>query len=389
MSVIERASIVKLITLSLTRQLRSPISDKELHYITQQVNDLSNDVIKKYQKNEIVSNLVKIFIQDKKERNPEPTFIDTHELLRREIGKMPETLNHNLAIETPDDLKNDPNNISTIFGTNKPLKLQSIFNPKELNSRAYLVLDRRYQSGMGNNVTTFSWNISILGNGISNPNVSGTNAPLKDVVAMRMYPFTFPNTQYAITDNNRVSILIDELNNQSYAATDAARRFHFMFNALQTKPLVPNAQYILEEIGYEVPVFEFYRPIEELTTLTLSFGNPFNVLSLDPDTLPASISASGIQTLLTFSQTPLLAIGDVIFITGFTTTNTAADAMQIEQINDVFGWAVVSIPTSTQVLVNVDLSGLTGVIINNPYKVYLDSKRFTIQLEFTFRRFTE
>ena len=115
MSVIERASIVKLITLSLTRQLRSPISDKELHYITQQVNDLSNDVIKKYQKNEIVSNLVKIFIQDKKERNPEPTFIDTHELLRREIGKMPETLNHNLAIETPDDLKNDPNNISTIF----------------------------------------------------------------------------------------------------------------------------------------------------------------------------------------------------------------------------------------------------------------------------------
>jgi hypothetical protein len=280
--------------------------------------------------------------------------------------------------------------------------IQRIFNPIALEKKAYVVLDRRYQSGQNaDNIHYFSWDISPGVSSIASVGTLSTSAPLKDIVKIKMFPFTFPNTPGAITDTNRITIGISEFSSQSYSATTGAiittgagghtslsatssRQFHFEFKVVPN-PNNPLGPYTVEDVGQSAAEFEFYKPIEQLTTITISFGNPFLLLALESDRGIASIMPNGIQTQLTFTIPPFLAIGDIIYISGFNTTNESADAATITLVNNPYGWAVVTIPTSTQVLLDLDLSDLVGIIIGD-VNCYFDSKRFAPRLEFTFIR---
>jgi hypothetical protein len=235
-------------------------------------------------------------------------------------------------------------------------------------------------------VNAFTWNVATDNITSYGENAIGTTSPLRDVIRVEIHPFYFPNTPYTITDNSQVSIGIEEFAVQSYRATAGNRRFHFMLNATAG---ATGAPYMLQDIGQSTAVFDFCKPIFEVNTITITFGNPFLLLSLQPDSGIGTISAAGTQTLITFTNEPFLALGDVIYITGFNTTAPADDIVQIEQINDQFGWAVTGLPTTTSIKIDVDLSTVVGAIVGNPFFIYFDSKRFFIRLELTYRQYIE
>ena len=394
----ERKNLIRSTTIAIVKQRRDVLTDVELKYITSQIGKLSLSFIKMYQSDNLAVQLAELFIKELAviRAKPEPKEIDMHEILKNEIGNNPETTNSNLpndmrAIDAFNSMNGNGNgneaNISTIFGTNLPLSIQRVFNPKALEYKAYVVLDRRYQSGeQMDNSQYFSWNVSPTVGITAGTGVLSTTAPVKDIVKIKMFPFTFPNTPNAITDTNRLTVAIQEFSSQAYSAENGNRSFHFEFK-LVPNATNPNAPFSAEDIGQSTAEFEFYKPIEDITTLTISFGNPFLLLTLEPDRGVSTITSVGVQAQLTFTTPPFLATGDIIYISGFTTTNAANDSYIIALMNSIYGWPVVTVSSSTQVLIDVDLSTLSGAIVGTQ-KCYFDSKRFAPRLEFTFRRST-
>ena len=206
---------------------------------------------------------------------------------------------------------------------------------------------------------------------------------------MKMYPFIFPITPNAYL-NNRLTVTIGEFVSQSYSTTThvtnstgatslTSRQFHFEF--------VLNANgntYLANDIGMSQAIFEFYRYIEEIRTITISFGNPFVPLVLQPDRGICTISALGIDTLLTFTTNTFLVTNDLIYILDFTTSDQSQDVAIISLINSQYGH-IVTVVSATEVTIDVDISDMVGVPSVNT-NCYFESKRFAPRLEFTFRR---
>ncbi len=230
--------------------------------------------------------------------------------------------------------------------------------------RAYFILDRRYH----NRSKSFSWDLKSLSiNSIEN------------VVGAKMHPFRFPYTETAITFPMRLSINIEEFGNQAYMSQ--VKNFQFIFEIKKegsgTEP------YQLIDTGGAYSEFWCSSPINSLDSITINFGNPFNKITLDPDQLYATISADGAQTLLTFTQPHMLLTNDIVYIEDFSTDNPE-DYTEEALLNSVYGWKLASV-TSTTAHIDVDLSSLAGSIINNPYLIYFDSKRFAIPIEIYYR----
>jgi hypothetical protein len=315
----------------------------------------------------------------------EPHSIDIHEMLKTEIGGISEASVDKFHIDKTLELPNPSRDISTIFGTTDPKKLLQIFNPLATISTAYIVLDRKKQIRTPYSTSSFSWNLSIQGTGYDPETTVVTTAPLKNISGIKMYPFKFPNTESTFTFSERLSVAIEELRTQSYVSSDNLKRFHFLFNVTRTGDVGSSEPYELSDVGQNITEFLFYKPIQEITTITLTFGNPFNRLQLDPDMLDATISSAGVQTLITFSQPHFLIVGNTISTTEFNTDQPVVDYVEIAQMNDSDGWVVVTPITSTSITIDVDISGLTGNINSNPTSIYLESKRFVIPMEFKFK----
>jgi len=372
------SNIINLIQKSLGRQLK----DLEIQYVKTNYEKFQR---KKYSI-DYFTTFIQLLIDDLKNPNTissaleEPYTIDMHEVLKREIGQEPETMAYNVPLKKNQNLSQV--NISRIFSTDNPLQLLRVFNPMALIARAYIILDRQYQLRINDNNKEFIWNLAVLGQGYNHVDTVVTVAPVKDIIGLKMSPFKFPNTQSAITFSNRISVSIKELDTQSYIANAFNKRFHFLFDVKQGT--LSTDPYELSDTGQSITEFWFYKPVQEITSLTLSFGNPFYPLTLDPDRGKATITASGIQAVLTFANPHFVAVNGKIVIVEFTTTDPLADTVEIELMNEVVGWDVVS-ATATTLTIDVDLSGLTGTIIS-PTLVLFESKRFLIPLEIMFLR---
>jgi hypothetical protein len=299
--------------------------------------------------------------------------IDIHEMLLQEIGKEPESRIADKKIESCDT-------VDSLLKT--PRVLQNVFNPRALYRKTYLVLDRRYQASDSNNQTTFKWNIANASKTYNRLNTAATTAPLKDVVSIKMLPFRFPNTTYALRGARRLSVEIVEFDNMAHIITAENRRFHFLFELAAITAGSP-LPLLAQDIGNNSAEFSFHEPVIDVNTLTLRFGNPGTVLSLDPDVLYGVITSVGATSVITFTQPHRTGAGDFVYISGFTTSDPVADADLISAINDTNGLEATVVATNS-ITVAVDLSTAAGIITVDPCYVYLGGKQFMAHLELTY-----
>jgi hypothetical protein len=365
----------KILTINVAKQIaqkrHKPISQEELIYLKQRIKCIDKNILINKKMHELLPALVEIYEKEliKLPKSTQYESIDIHDVLVKEIGKESE------SISGPKNIEKDATIDSLL---QKPKLLQRIFNPQVLRYKTYLILDRKYQSQDSNNTTEFRWYVTD----ISHPHTSNmavSSMPIRDVVSIKMYPFMFPSALYALNSTKRLSVEIDELKNQAYIIPAYKKRFHFVFS-MQSTSSDTYPQYNIDDLGNSDCVFDFHDPILELNSITLRFGNPFNNITLDPDRLLATISADGVQTLLTFNQPHHLNLYDTITIENFSTTDPNTDQVAIDQINNKNGWIVTAL-TATSATIDVDLSSIVGTIVNNPYLIYFESKRFVIRLE--------
>jgi hypothetical protein len=320
---------------------------------------------------ELITQLIPLLVSDLKDpKKISPVLVESHgvdvkELLKSEMKRERDPLDplgHRDDQEDPRVLERIPKvNLEAILGTRDPMRLRRALNPASCVAKAYVVLDRRYSARLTDDNSKFTWSLAPQGAGYDHSTTISTTALLRNIVGIEVMPFRLPRAENAIISSNRISLAVEELRTQSFIANEEHRRFHCLFKITQPTPV---AQYDIRT---------------ELSSLTLTFGNPFCPLTFDPDQLPATVAPNAIQTLLTFSQPHFMTVGDYVILSGVATDQGGVDSVEMDLLNDADGWAVSAL-TATTLTLDVDLSGLMGAIVNNPYTIYLESKRFVVPM---------
>lgn len=165
--------------------------------------------------------------------------------------------------------------VDNFFDIKNIRDLQLMFNPESLYEHHYVVLESKYRDtsdDIGSSVTKFKWKYSptaYLSNGTCN-----SVDVIKNIIGMRMYQ---PRIQYVASMNNnakRVSVLIEEFQAQSFIAENG-RHFHFLL-----RPQIDGGANIeLSTEDYNDGIFYFSKPIIEFSSLTLTFGNPLDLIT--------------------------------------------------------------------------------------------------------------
>lgn len=265
-------------------------------------------------------------------------------------------------------------NLTSFLGKSDEASIQRMLNPQASIRKNYIILDTRYKSASSNGQTTFSWN--FLNN--STNVVGGVNSigGVKSVTAIQCPSIRIPYKESVfISSYKRVTMLINELSGQSYIGQEGAR-FHFMFKAEidgNMIELTPVPSYNNEG------VFKFTKPITQLDTITISFGNPLQPIIFDADTLLMAVQYTNpVGFVATVPHT--LQTGDQVYVTAFTTNDPTADSAAIATINRSAGYNIVVTDDYSFQIDGIDFSALTAPIIPYNINIYFGSKRIFVPL---------
>ena len=261
--------------------------------------------------------------------------------------------------------------IDKVFGMNDPRELQLAFNPETQYQKHYIVLDSRYRLLTTNGTSVFRWQY------VDNANISSgavnTIGTIKNLVSMKLYQPVFPNKSLN-SMTQRLSILIDEFSAQSFIAS-ANRRYHFI---TRTNP-TSNGKYVeCQTEDFNDGVYKFHTPITQFNTLTITFGDPLDIISLPYDRANVTFTY-GVTTTVTCPIAHNLTSTDRVFFNDFTSDAPVTDKIYIDAINDKFGLAVtVTSPTTFTIPVSTNtITPKVGLTI----ECYFAAFRFIMAFE--------
>lgn len=269
-------------------------------------------------------------------------------------------------------------NIKGILGKNDEIGIQTLLNPQATYRKNYIILDSRYrntaQDVPGGGITTFSWN--FLSNSVANT-MGAVNSigRVEQLVSIKCPNIRLPyKDSILVNAYKRVSLLINEFSGQSYIGQEN-RRFHFLYSTeLDTNFIECKA------LPLETATFQFAKPITQIDTLTISFGNPLEQVTFDMDRALMSVTYGG-QAQFTSNFKHNLQTGDQVYVTGFTTNDPVADFAIIAQTNSTNGYNIYVIDDYTIQIGDLDYSTIVNPINPLTVNVYFGSKRIFIPLE--------
>jgi hypothetical protein len=296
--------------------------------------------------------------------------IDTHEILKQQIGISGETnLVRSLTGQGPvkkqkEKIKEKQAemsgtssvvDIAKIFGYSQGFQLQKLINPNALLRTNYVLLDTRYRVLDSDGTKFFSWN--HVNNVSRNQGSINTVGTIRDIVALRIFPFKAPYTKTLDTSYSKVTMLIREFQAQSFVGQEQ-RRFHFMFN-----PTVSGNSIFLEPGDDNDGYYRFGQPVTQFDTITVDFGSPLEEVIFDSDRAQgyASNYGVGIETEFTTNVPHNLLTGNTIYISDFSSLKNLATPVITNSINRNKGHPVIVISPSI-FKIQLDSYGMTSLV---------------------------
>ena len=200
-----------------------------------------------------------------------------------------------------------------IFGMSDLKQIRRTLLPKSLYDYNYVILDTSNVSPELSTKYSFGWRV-ISNGSYETGSVSCVNT-MRDIVGMRIFPVSMVLATPVVDSvnvnktyinnvanlNSNFTILIHEMQAQSYIGRDG-RKFHFSLFPALMNPSYPGGNstpsfsipgpsitpttpyYEMTTSGKNNGWFWFKKPITELNTITISIGNPFDLLSSDNNT---------------------------------------------------------------------------------------------------------
>ena len=273
-----------------------------------------------------------------------------------------------------------------------------VLNPTAMHRKNYLMLDSRYRiltSNDTNGIQQFSWNYILKSQieGQGSVNIIGN---VRDIIAIRVYPFRIPYVESADNKYSRISVFIEELAAQSFLAHED-RKFHFIL-----KSEIDSEFINLETDKYNDGFFHFEKPVTTLNTLTISFGSPLEKIIFENDRSWCGIdyfSLAPLTLITTYDSnfvpsTTLnhnLANGDRVYFELFDAGVINPLLVQQVKINDniVSGMNrtegfLITVVNPTQFSIEFDTSLIQNPTANIRFRVFFGSKRIFLPIELTY-----
>lgn len=176
----------------------------------------------------------------------------------------------------------EPTAITSFLNIETIDELKLLVNPESMYERYYVALDSDYRNTTQENplaITQFTWAYSPTQNtGVGFCNSIGN---VHNIVGMRIYQPRIPwSDMFIFYRSFRVSILIKEFSAQAFI-TETGSRFHFILRPvfdLYGGNILTASSVELSTEDYNDGIFSFDKPITDMPSVTLVFGNPINPL---------------------------------------------------------------------------------------------------------------
>lgn len=372
------------------RQMLNNVTDPSYNYRYDPTNHFYIGNLQNWSDQEIINRLSSRWIVLKQARDQQPPGLElenVHEILKANIGTTSEsgavyspTFIQPAPVIAPEaaDIPTPGVSVDKFMGNTNRYDLLTLINPQALYSYNYLYLDSRQRNlAASAGINSFVWNED------NNANTAQGNftylGVVRDIIEIRVYPFRIPYPSDGSADNGfrQITLSFEELNSQSFIARNN-RRFHIIFE------VSIDGEYInLQPYNSNNGEFKFDKPIVTLNKLTVSFGNPINLINFDPDRLFCTFTY-GVVTVVNFTEDHNLSTGDTVSFTDFNTLNPTADAQVIAEMNNPIGLLITKL-TNTTFSVDVDTSTITPIPGLSIICIF-DSKTFQIPVQLTFIR---
>jgi hypothetical protein len=283
----------------------------------------------------------------------------------------------------------EPNAIGNMLGLSTASEAVRILNPNSMLRRNYMILDSRYRITSENQfgpITRFTWSyiLNSQAQGEGSVNVVGN---VRDIVAMRVFPFRIPYVDNADNTYKRISVLVEDLQSQAFIAHEF-RKFHFFLESE-----IDGAFINLLTNKYNDGYFHFEKPITDLRDLNISFGSPLEPITFDNDRDKCSIDYFGIAPLTQITTfTPHnLANGDRVYFSEFDINPINPALAQQTIINDTIKNTInrkegflITVIDASNFSIPYDTSAISNPINGLEVSVYYGSKRLFIPIELTY-----
>ena len=289
--------------------------------------------------------------------------IDTHEMMKKQISK---------KIAYPDDNYKDTSNnievnVETLFGIKDVATLiKKINEPISSVNTAYFLLDTRYRVLENDGSTYFKW--CHMNNITTAQGTFNSIGDIRDIISIKLMQYRIPKVPSAITPYNRISLLIHEFSAQAFMAHENVQ-YHFIGC---TDDKHNNSDWIEVKINdFCHGEYKFNKPITTINTITISLGSPVSPIIFEPDRgvgiieftqLPPPAPPSPATTTITFPVGVNFKIGDIVYITNYTSINSEQYPCLIE-LNSPTGLPVITISAPNTITIAVDTSSLNKKLL--------------------------
>lgn len=343
--------------------------------------------------------------------------IDTHELMKRNIGRLKVTdqddeldtvynqevcrpntdSNVNRKILTRSD-NSDNTSIQDGEGfDNKSTVTLKNMNTAVLNSldviqnkfkllhtvndvySSYVLLDSRYrkiEGAIGNPITEYKWEYT--------PTIYTTHGTanvisrIQDILYIQVQQFGIPYVAAADNVYKRVSMLIQEFSALAVIAHEN-RRYHLMFHTE-----VDGNRIDLIPPPIDEGRFRFSTPINKVDQLTISFGSPLTPIRFESDRYNITvIPINAIETQILFPVNHNINNGEIVILSGFTTAAPVTDEVHINSINNSEGH-VVNVVNATTLSIVVDLTTITPAASTPVVECFITTRRVLIPIRMVY-----
>ena len=206
--------------------------------------------------------------------------VDIKEMLKQQLtqttGQEP-VYKGKIGYQRSIDVKTTGLDINTFLGIDTIKDLQLLVNPSSLYTHYYIALDTNNRIvDESDPVTEFKWQYSPSIN--LAPESASSVGEIRDIVAIRLYQPRIPYVGEIETDANMTSIAIKELNTQGFNIS--GRKFHFLLRPdLQDFGVISTGYVELSTEDYGDGRCYFNPPITQISSFTIEFGNPLEILS--------------------------------------------------------------------------------------------------------------
>ena len=362
------------VAIKVQNALKRGLVKQELNYIVSHIGRIDSAVLNRFSKEDLADAIAKsVLLRFQKFSCRPKDEYDIQEVLKSIMAQQQGSEELNFSFGSGAAPKDGFNEVDETTG-GRP---KAIIDPRASSlMHKSVIFDSRYRYSSYGSFTQMKWDVT---NNVSEEDgASSIIGSMRNILMMRVYPIVLPYSLATFPTSRTVTLEMIELSAQSFIAHEK-RRYHFAFSVAANGNKV-----LLSPDNQNDGYFKFGYPVSKIDSITMTFGNPMQVITFDPDRSYYTMTYGLLTTLITTEIDHNLLTGDTVIFIDFTTSDPVLDSETIALINRPSGHFITFVSPTEFTIPLSTLGILHPVVPGTKFAVFFNSKRIFINVEFTY-----